>query len=461
MEETNSMKLKTLLLLSLSILFINCSKQEQEINYVILSGAIKNASIDSLRLSDKNYNKIKTIYLSDNHTFNDTLFIPEGYYQLSDWKSTETIFFKNKDQLNTIIKYNENDFLLLFEGIESPENNYLSKQKKFNEKFKKVENYKYYLYLDEEEFLKLADSIRIQKEVFLKSFSPLDSSFLNSENFVIEYNYADFIERYKNWRGEFLKDKNFKVSTNFPNPYTNINLSNENLLIHPDYTSAIQSALLYGRDTKSVKLDLQSYLDSIEKKIISQKIIDELTYSRTEFILKGNNKISESEYSKFMSMVKNENYRKEIDVAYQNIQKLSEGTVSPSFELYDINDRLVSLESLKGKLVYIDIWATWCIPCIKEIPALKIVEEEFKNEEIYFVSMCLKDSKENFEKMVKEKALGGVQLFAPNDEISFFKDYFLSTIPRFILIDKEGKIIDAYAYKPSDPELKELLLKNL
>ncbi len=63
--------------------------------------------------------------------------------------------------------------------------------------------------------------------------------------------------------------------------------------------------------------------------------------------------------------------------------------------------------------------------------------------------------------MVKEKNLGGIQLFTPDPNNLFFKEYFSNTIPRYILIDREGKIIDAYTYKPSDLKLKELLLKHL
>jgi len=63
--------------------------------------------------------------------------------------------------------------------------------------------------------------------------------------------------------------------------------------------------------------------------------------------------------------------------------------------------------------------------------------------------------------MVKEKEMDGIQLFAPDDSISFIKDYFVSGIPRFILIDKNGIIIDANAYKPSDPKIKKLIEEYL
>ena len=162
-----------------------------------------------------------------------------------------------------------------------------------------------------------------------------------------------------------------------------------------------------------------------------------------------------------MSIVKNETYKDAIKKSYINLKKLSKGTLSPTFEFFDVNNNLVTLESLKGKLVYIDIWGTWCYPCIQEIPALKEIEIEFREKDIYFVSICIRDKKENFLNFVKEKNLSGIQLFAPDIDIPFFKDYQLKTVPRYILIDKEGKIIDANSFKPSDPKLKEQILEYL
>jgi len=63
--------------------------------------------------------------------------------------------------------------------------------------------------------------------------------------------------------------------------------------------------------------------------------------------------------------------------------------------------------------------------------------------------------------MVEDKKLGGIQLFAPNEEISFFKDYSVEGIPTFILIDKNGNIIDGNAKRPSNPELQKEIESHL
>ncbi len=322
--------------------------------------------------------------------------------------------------------------------------------------FKKVESIKYYVSLNEKDFLKLSDSIYSVKKDFLENQVDLDKDFRDYESFSIEYNRASILNMYSMWRGYFLKKKNFKLSDNFPDPFQKIDPNNEKLLAHPEYIDYLKNYITDISKDKNIEDKTFARLESIDNEITSQKIKDELAYSTMKFGIDKTKRL-DSVYQKYLSIVKNESYRNDIQKIYQNYKKIAKGTISPTFELYDINNKLVTLESLKGKLVYVDIWATWCVPCVQQIPALNKLEHTFKNKNIAFVSICFSDTKKRWNEMVKEKEMSGIQLFAADDSISFFEDYYVSGIPRFILIDKEGKIIDANAYKPSDPKLKEQL----
>lgn len=457
------MKLKSLLLIILAILLVNFSKNDKKgIDYVIISGKIEDVNIDSLMIYDKDFKPIQTIHLSNDLTFIDTLFIAKGYYYLGDFKtSPKLLFLKPSYNLNTNIFSNDEGFSISFEGNGSEENNYLQEKEKNNIKLKPVINYKYYMSLNEKDFLKLSDSINSEKTNFLNSYIKLDSDFKYFESFSLEFENSQFIDSYSKWKGEFIGDKSFSVSKDFPNPFLNYDISNEKMLPHPKY---LVSILLTLSNKHHLNIGFQNinleYLQIIDDEIKSQIIKDKLIY---EHVKQGISQTKEldSVYTKFMLIVKNQEFRDDINTNYLNLKKISKGIVSPTFELYDINNHLVTLESLRGKLVYVDIWGTWCFPCIQEIPSLKIIEKEFRDEDIYFVSICVRDKKERFKKFVQEKELFGIQLFAPDADISFFKEYQLKTVPRYILIDKEGKIIDANAYKPSDPKLKEKILENL
>ncbi|MBL4663855.1 MAG: TlpA family protein disulfide reductase [Flavobacteriaceae bacterium] len=140
---------------------------------------------------------------------------------------------------------------------------------------------------------------------------------------------------------------------------------------------------------------------------------------------------------------------------------LPKGAPSPVFSNYENHaGGNTSLEELKGKYVYVDVWATWCGPCKAEIPHLKKVEADYHDKNIEFVSVSI-DRPKDHEKwitMVNDKELSGVQLFADNNwESQFVKEYFIKGIPRFILIDPNGNVVSPDAPRPSDPKLRTML----
>jgi thiol-disulfide isomerase/thioredoxin len=139
-------------------------------------------------------------------------------------------------------------------------------------------------------------------------------------------------------------------------------------------------------------------------------------------------------------------------------------TVSPSFDYVNHKGGKTKLEDFKGKYVYVDVWATWCGPCRAEIPSLKKIEERYHDKNIVFVSISV-DTQKDFEKwktFVTEKNLGGVQVIADKDWNSdFITSFGINSIPRFVLIDPTGKVVQSDASRPSSPQLKEDLDKLL
>lgn len=135
-------------------------------------------------------------------------------------------------------------------------------------------------------------------------------------------------------------------------------------------------------------------------------------------------------------------------------------TVAPEFDYLNHAGGNVKLSDLKGKYVYIDVWATWCGPCRAEIPSLKKVEEQYDGKNIEFVSISV-DVLKDFEKwktFVTDKALGGTQLFADKDwKSDFVRAFNINSIPRFLLIGPDGIVIDSNAARPSDVKLIEKL----
>jgi thiol-disulfide isomerase/thioredoxin len=105
----------------------------------------------------------------------------------------------------------------------------------------------------------------------------------------------------------------------------------------------------------------------------------------------------------------------------------------------------------KGKVTYIDFWATWCGPCKKELPFSKKLIEKYKGKDISFVFVCLNSPKDTWKASLAQMKLAGNQYFfdlKQSEEIR--KGFNITAIPRYMILNKEGIISDMDATRPSD-----------
>lgn len=132
------------------------------------------------------------------------------------------------------------------------------------------------------------------------------------------------------------------------------------------------------------------------------------------------------------------------------------GRPSPDFSAVDINGKSYTLKDFRGKYVYIDMWATWCAPCRKELPYLKRLEEKMRGRNITFLSLSIDSDKAKWEQKVKSGELSGIQLLLGRGS-KFQKDYKIEGIPHFILIDPYGRIVNASMSRPSSDDTEKIL----
>ncbi|WP_126246530.1 TlpA family protein disulfide reductase [Chitinophaga rhizosphaerae] len=138
------------------------------------------------------------------------------------------------------------------------------------------------------------------------------------------------------------------------------------------------------------------------------------------------------------------------------------GAKAVDFTYPDLNGKKTSLSDFKGKVVLVDVWATWCGPCKGEIPHLKALEKEMHGKDVLFLSVSVDEQKDHqkWKDFVASQQLGGVQLFASGwSDIAKFYD--IKGIPRFMVFDKQGNIVTTDAPRPSNKELKLLLESEL
>ena len=137
----------------------------------------------------------------------------------------------------------------------------------------------------------------------------------------------------------------------------------------------------------------------------------------------------------------------------QAYAKQSSDGASPAYEATPTVESVTKkyLDPHKGKVIYIDFWATWCGPCRKQEPYAAKLHKEFKKDNVVFLNLCCQSKEAIWSKYIKEKDLHGVHYLLNNAEFRLFAEmYGLKGFPTYILIDQQGKVRSKDAYWPSD-----------
>ncbi len=153
-----------------------------------------------------------------------------------------------------------------------------------------------------------------------------------------------------------------------------------------------------------------------------------------------------------------------VKAKYKHLEGMLEGSPAPAVVLQDTGGADIPLAQLSGKFLYLDFWATWCGPCIAEIPALESLQHDYADQNIAFVSISVDKlrEKQKWKDFVAERQLQGIQVWVDETNARIFTDTFnIKQIPRFVLLDPEGRIVDSNAPRPSDNRVRQLLDRAL
>ena len=141
------------------------------------------------------------------------------------------------------------------------------------------------------------------------------------------------------------------------------------------------------------------------------------------------------------------------------IKSTKKGMMAPDFTFSDRNGKSYRLSDMRGKVLYIDCWATWCGPCCREIPFLEKRVEEYKgNDKVRFISISVDSSEQAWLKKLEKDKPEWEQFIVNSEENKLMtKAYGISGIPRFIIINADGTIADGDAFRPSNEEFHQKL----
>ncbi|MGK0365146.1 MAG: thiol-disulfide isomerase/thioredoxin [Saprospiraceae bacterium] len=449
------------LIIALFVLTLFACTQEPKVEYTVFSGKIENATSDKVLLEGQGMKK--EIAISADGTFVDSMeTATSGFYTFSMDRAKTDMYLKEGADLSVTLDATDFSGTMKYEGTGAIENNYLA-AKTLNVT-KMQGNYRNLFTLDEAAFKAKLEEIKSSNQTALKALEGADATFVKTEMANLKYDYFAPMTDYEGMRARVTKDEGFKASEDFlPAELKNIQYDNV-----PVYNSSSSYRnMAFGGILTPIFENLEDFssmtpadLSSIEGIKIPELKEQIVGYLAKMALSPANPNLTEL-FNFFKSNTTDETLIADITANYEQLKDLMKGKPSPTFTAYENHKGgVTSLADLKGKYVYIDVWATWCGPCKREIPALKKVEKDFHNKNIAFVSTSIDvaTAHDKWSDMVKDKELGGIQLIADKDwKSQFVQDYGIQGIPRFILVDPEGNIVTADAPRPSDPKLVKLL----
>ena len=339
-----------------------------------------------------------------------------------------------------------------------------------------------------DEYFRLKDSLDAEKISFLNTYfeninPPEKKSFLYYKENFDYYNALSL----KLMKGKIEKvsfyQKKYQATNKFTYSFSdNIDFESINPILFslPTYQGFLKSFII---EREKIKFNIPKLVNGFESYIKEAiNIINEISKkTNPNYLLKViflnsmveeykmTNKRDETNfvYDELEKLIAMDNPYKNEAILVRNAfddlvldDKLSRGKNAPMVMVSDLKDRVVTLNNFKGKKIYIDVWATWCGPCIARIPEWnKLVDEYKDNPNVVFLSVCADDSREKWVSFLDKKKPNGVPLFVGEGGMKsqFTKGFGVELLPTMLLIDENGKMISSFAPAPDSPEIRLLL----
>lgn len=325
-----------------------------------------------------------------------------------------------KDTLLFVPDFMSKDLKLSKKAKQKDSLHYISSEKRLDSLYKKNQIYEPFYKIRKAKFdyIRKAKNFNVDDQVYLKNDSLIGLS---------EYQY--FVREFTT--------KKFDIKT--------IRSTNATFLDYKTAFDSVYQSDLYGEKSKDYLLFY--YLDQMTQ-----------DFSYNDF---------KERFDKFKQTAKDTTLITFLEDKYLlNFTDLNKETQ----EIYFINSQKQKqtlsqiLEDNKGKVIYIDFWASWCAPCRALMPASRELHKQYKDKDVVFLYLSIDNDFEKWQKANRDEGLlqNRFSLLAVNyPNADFYKELNLRSIPRYLLYDKQGNLVHKNAPSPDSDIIKQELDKLL
>ncbi len=466
----------------LSLLMLACAqpdqKEEKQPDPVMISGQVENPADQVMEVfyyTDfiTNNTVSKEVVLGENNDFAFELQLDEPqyvYFRIP--RRTVTLYLRPEADINLVFDASNMDVLPMVTGDKAEESIFLlSYNADVERKYGQMTRMNKSRDKEPADFRSFAEDVYHEKQTYLENhelYHALDSAFLSLMQSNIRYEKLNMLMDYPAMRA-YMKESDVPVV--LPDDYYAF-LEQENLFDDQH----VRSRPYYNFLNKYLHHYLDAYVDREEmetagyermrfdtaRSLFSGKtkelVMAEVVISALSF---GDFGVAEQLYEEYAGLA--DGWPLSVaESEYEIIAALAPGMPAPGFTLTDIEGEEVSLDDFLGKVVYLDFWASWCGPCMQQVPhARQLKKRMHDQEDLVFLYISVDTDEDAWRRTVEEQEIAGVHLNVRGFGHEVPDSYNLKGVPTFYLIGRDGRIVDNRPPRPSHDNIDEVLLAAL
>ncbi len=449
--------------------------------YAKISGKITNKLADQVEVSYYtnllNYSqKTLTAKVSEDGSFSITVPVTEQYLQIqiqNGDQATET-FIQSGDDLKLTVDGKNFDSTLKYTGKGAAVGNLMAKHVLQSSMMIMFSSRMQPYYVKEQEEFITSVNAELKKELdFLEvNKKGVPESFVQYWKAWYQYSVYDEMIRYtymhkmmkERSSSVIMRKKDYAILDKVPVAF------NDNYISIPSYVSYVTElypnkySAMTDDDTTTPQEKKMELSEAYVKKQVNANMppkTKEYYYAKN---LYGTMRYSaladvEKKYASFLTLYKNSSYDTILSKAVAIKRKKAKGAPAIEFDFTTMEGQQMKLSDLKGKVVYIDFWASWCGPCMRELPATKKVKEHFKDKDVVFLNVSIDEDMNAWKKAIEKNNITGIHTCEPGGwKNRVAQLYGVNSVPSYFLIDRNGKFASENTPRPSETEqlIKEI-----